>query len=390
MNTEPIFDWAGFEDTGRYNTTVKLTEEDRLKNKVRILCKEPYAQELYDLYNKHEKPNASFRKDLNEGDVCKVRALTLSYADSRIYAEDLASKVTVSIPFKEYSRDLSELLNEVSTREFFVTIYRVTSSGEYLASERKAASISHRQELFDHLNNNTWFDVKLVKLIKGGYLALYHEVECFVPGSHAAANVVRNFQDLLGKTITVMVDNYDSTNDLFILSYKKYVTQSMPHMVTELKFDKEYHGTLTNTPYDFGAFVEFDGYYTGLVHKSEFENFDLAKKTMRAGDKISVYVKDVTFTKGQYRIVLTLDKDQVSNEKQQWQDLRNRTENNKFRYLIDEKKNSISIDIDGEFFDVSLKRKDLERNLSELPFVKVFKVDPINRSLKFEFVEDSL
>jgi ribosomal protein S1 len=187
-----------------------------------------------------------------------------------------------------------------------------------------------------------------------------------------------------------MVDNYDAANNLFILSYKKYVTASMPIMISELQFDKEYVGTLTNRPYDFGVFIEFENYYTGLVHKSEFENYDEVCKKMKSGDKLNVYVKDVTSKNGQYRIVLTLNPEQVNNEKLQWQTLRNRTENQSFRYSISEANNSISIDIDGENFEVALKRKDLERNLNKYPLVKVFKVDPINKRLKFEFVEENI
>ena len=75
-------------------------------------------------------------------------------------------------------------------------------------------------ELFDSFNQNQWFDVTITKLIKGGYLAVYKkEIECFIPGSHAAANVVHNFNDMLHKTLTVMVDNYDQSNDLFILVF---------------------------------------------------------------------------------------------------------------------------------------------------------------------------
>jgi hypothetical protein len=111
---------------------------------------------------------------------------------------------------------------------------------------------------------------------------------------------------------------------------------------------------------------------------------------MKSGDKLNVYVKDVTSKNGQYRIVLTLNPEQVNNEKLQWQTLRNRTENQSFRYSISEANNSISIDIDGENFEVALRRKDLERNLNKYPLVKVFKVDPINKRLKFEFVEENI
>jgi hypothetical protein len=85
--------------------------------------------------------------------------------------------------------------------------------------------------------------------------------------------------------------------------------------------------------------------------------------------------------------VLTLDKSQVNGEKLQWQELRNKTENNSFSYTINKNKNSISIDINGESYEVQLKRNDLQENLNRYPMVKVFKVDPINKRLRFEFVE---
>lgn len=389
--TNTAFNQDIFENTGKYNTSVRLTEEDK-KNRVKIYCKEPYAQEMYDALVAYEKSGGrtTSAKDLVEGQVYKVKAKTISFKDKMIYAEEVGSNATVCIPFKDYSKSLDDLQNDSSLIEFLVMMTRVTPHGEYIASEKRAKSISYKQELFDHLNNNTWFDVKIVRLIKGGYLALYkNEIECFIPGSHAAANVVRNFNDMLNKVLPIMVDNYDASNNLFILSYKKYIAQSMPVMISELQFDKEYTGILTNKPYDFGVFVEIDGYYTGLIHSSEFEDYETARKKMNAGDKINVYIKDVTMKGNQYRVILTLDKDQVNSEKLEWQALRNKTENQSFPYSVSENKNAISIEIDGESFEVALRRKDLEKNLNRFPMVKVFKVDPINKRLKFEFVEDN-
>lgn len=379
-----------FEKIGKYNTNVILTEEDK-KAKVKIYCHEPYAQELYDLMSgrKGSSPTKIESKDLTPGEVYKVRAISLLRADQSILTEEVNSGVSIIVPLKEYSKSIEDLLAG-KNNEFYINLYHTNKDGEFLGSEKKALSVSYKQELFDHMAKETWFEVKLKKLIKGGYLAIYqNEVECFVPGSHAAANVVHNFGDLLGKTLTVMVDNYDQSNDLFILSYKKYVSHSMPKMVTELKFDTPYSGVLTNNPYDFGIFVEIDGYYTGLLHKTEFENYEEARKQYRVGDKISVYVKDVTSKGNQYRVVLTLDKSQVNGEKLQWQELRNKTENNSFKYTLSKNKNSIVIDIHGQDYEVQLKRNDLQENLNRYPLVKVFKVDPINKRLKFEFVEEA-
>jgi ribosomal protein S1 len=376
-----------FTTLGKYNTSVKLTPEDK-KAGVKIYCHEPYAQDLYDLMNNYEKNGQVSAKDLQENNVYRVKANIISFQDKIIHAEEMTSKTPIIIPFREYSRDI-ETLSQGEDREFLIMVYKSTKHGENYGSERKALSISYKQDLFNHLSENRWFDVTITKLIKGGYLALYkNEIECFIPGSHAAANVVHNFNDMLNKTLTVMVDNYDQANDLFILSYKKYVTHSMPTMIENLEFNREYTGTLTNKPYDFGVFVEIDGYFTGLVHQTEFDDYETIKKTLKTGDTLKVFVKDITSKGNQIRIVLTLNQESVNSEKLAWQQLKQKTESRSFTYNVDAKKNSIAIDIDGENYEVSLKRKDLEKNLNKFPYVRVSKVDILNKSLKFEFVED--
>jgi ribosomal protein S1 len=372
----------------KFNSSISLSKED-LKNKVKIYCQESYAQDLYNLMAGSSTLFSSETKDLKRGELYKVKARSISYVDRAIIAEEVSSGVTISVPFREYSRSLDDLRSGKNI-EFLVNLFRVEKNGEYYGSEKKALSATHRQSLFEHLEKNTWFEVKIKKLIRGGYLAIYmNEIECFLPGSHAAANIIHNFNDLLGKTINVMVDNYDSANDLFILSYKKYVTESMSTKISDLEFNKKYTGVLTNNPYDFGMFVEIDGYYTGLIHKTEFENYEDIRKKYRVGQKIEVYVKDITMKGDQYRVILTLDSSQVNTEKIQWQEIKNRTENQVFSYVLNENKNSILINVDGENLEVSFRRKEVSENLNNYPMVKISKVDHIRKKLNFEFVEQN-
>jgi len=244
----------------KYNTSIQLTEDD-LNAKTKIYCKESYAQELYNLMNSHSlttKMSLSPCKDLEEGKVYDVVATQISFDDSYIRTYEKNSMTEVIVPFKEFNESIDSLAKGEGLI-FKVMVTRSGSSGQYLGSQRKCISIIHKDELFQHLEDGTSFDVKVKKLIKGGYIAVYkNDIECFIPGSHARANVIRNFDDLLGKEMKIMVDNYDQTNDLFILSYKKYVTCSMPKRVSELKFGKVYKGVLTNKPYDFGMFIEID------------------------------------------------------------------------------------------------------------------------------------
>jgi len=379
-----------FSRKGKYNESVVLTDDDK-KSGVKIYCMEPYAQQLYDVMKDFENRNGQFthvNKDLDSGTIYEVRATSISFTDRLISTEEPFSKVNIDIPFKEYSGDI-EALTRGENVKFNVMIIKKDKSLGYIGSEKKCTSINYKKELFSHLEENTWFEVHITKLIKGGYIALYKDtIECFIPGSHAAANVIRDFKDLIGKSLNIMVDNYDQSNDLFILSYKKYIEHSLPQMVTDLKFGQKYSGSLTNSPYDFGMFVEFDNYFTGLIHSSEFENYDVDRKKFRAGDKIDFYIKNVVKKGKQYRVVLTLKEDDIDSEKRRWSDLREKTENKSFDYEIDSNNNSIKIQIDDESFEVTLKRKDLQHNLNLYPRVKVYKVDPINKNLKFEFVEN--
>lgn len=391
LQQETEFDFSIFENNGKYNTRVKITEDDR-KAGLKILCKEHYAQDLYDKMKAYELQSGESihaMKDLVKEGIYEVVAKQISFEDRIIIASEVRSGTRIEIPFREFSREI-ESLTRGEGLNFKVMIIRSTGSNEFIGSERKCLTINYRSELTQHLENNTWFEVKILKLIKGGYLAKYKDsIECFIPGSHAAANIIRDFNKLIGKTINAMVDNYDQNNNLFILSYKKYIQHSMPQMVSELEFGKQYTGILTNNPYDFGVFVEFEDYFTGLIHSTEFENYDNVRRTLKSGDEINFYIKNVTRKGKQYRIVLTLDPTTIDFEKKQWSDLRDRTENKVFEYDVDSKSNSIKIHIDGELYEVTLRRKDLEKNLSLYPRVRVSKVDPINKNLKFEFVETS-
>jgi predicted RNA-binding protein with RPS1 domain len=380
-----------FKTSNKYNDTLELSEEDKNSNKIKILCSEPYAQEFYDAVNNHYENSGldlTQGKDLNIGQICNVKAVRVAFADKVIYVKDINSEVEISVPFKEFSKSVDELIDG-STKNFNVCIQKADLYGGYVGSEKKCLHLNYKQELFNSFEGNRWFEVTIKKLIKGGYLASYKDtVDCFIPGSHAGANVIRDFSRLLGKTLNVMVDNYDKSNDLFILSYKQYIKKSMSTRISDIDFGKKYTGILTNKPYDFGVFVEFEDYFTGLIHSSEFKDYLNARKNLKAEDAVDFYVKNVTNKGKEYRVVLTLDSDNIDPVRRQWSDLRNKIEGHRLEYEIDYEENKVMIKVDDLEMPVAMKKRDMEKNLEEFPKVFITKVDPINKRLKFEFVRD--
>ena len=112
---ESTFD---FTNTGKYNTSLSISDNDK-KNGTKIYCKEKYAQELYNLITSHD-GIAEYSKDLVKDNIYIVIAKTLSYDNKEIYTEEVVSKNTILVPFKEYSGDVSELVENEESRKFSI------------------------------------------------------------------------------------------------------------------------------------------------------------------------------------------------------------------------------------------------------------------------------
>lgn len=373
----------------KYNETVKLTEADR-KAGVKIFCKEPYAQELYDAYNRFFNGDMpSVGKDLIAGQVCKVVAKQVDFDAKLIIVQDNATYNTLYIPFREFSHEPALLVHGETDREFKVVVYK-TDNGEFYASERKCSALAHRENLEEFQKTNQWFYIKVNSLVKGGYLCSYKGgIKCFLPGSHAAANVIRDFNDYLNKEIPVMIENYDAANDLFIVSYKKYIKHTLPERIHELRFGQKYSGILTNKPYDFGMFIEFQNYFTGLLHKTEFANYAKDTADFKGGDQMEFYIKDIVMKKGEPRIILTTSEELVNQDKLTWQNLKDRTEGKEHEYNFDKDKFSIEIFISGtrESFNLDVSHLKGKMKIPADGLLKITQVDILRSNVAFDFLD---
>jgi len=374
----------------KYNTSVVMTAADKLAG-VKILCKEPYAQELYNIYANYSDRNLPVSsKDLTIGQICKVVARQVDFEAKQIIAQDEITLTSLYIPFREFSQEPAFLIHGEADCEFKVVVYK-NENGEFLASERRCAAISHREELEEFQKTDQWFYIKVNSLVKGGYLCTYKSgVKCFLPGSHAAANVIRDFNDYLNKDIPVMIENYDVTNDLFIVSYKKYIKHTLPERIHELSFGEKYIGELTNNPYEFGMFIEFQNYFTGLLHKTEFANYQKACADYKSGMQIEFYIKDIIMKKGEPRIILTTSPDLINPEKVTWQSLKLQAEGKEHKFKFNKNEFSITVFISNvdDTFKIDVLHLKGRTKIPNSGLLRINKVDAIRNNIKFDFLQD--
>lgn len=162
-----------------------------------------------------------------------------------------------------------------------------------------------RKELFAQIKTPTSaYTAKIISRNGGGFLVNVSGIEGFLPGSLAAANIVRDFDSMIGKEVYVMVEDYLKDANAFVFSYKKYLNYVLPTKIKSLSTLDQYVGTITGTA-KFGIFVEFEEIFTGLIHTSKMtpdmrEEFKAGRYTI--GSPISFWIKEITDDK---KIILT-------------------------------------------------------------------------------------
>jgi len=139
------------------------------------------------------------------------------------------------------------------------------------------------------------YNAKIIGKNRGGFIIDVMGVQAFLPGSLAAANKIIDFDEYIGKTVIVMVEDYLSEINTFIFSHKKYLEVALPSLIKNYDWSKQHTGTVTGCN-KYGVFVEFYDTITGLLHvlkmneetKNRFES-----RGFKPGDEITCYVHDI-------------------------------------------------------------------------------------------------
>lgn len=290
------FDWS-LPNGRAINTKLNAPEGSK------IYCHESYAQALMNLYFSDLSTSDDGSKDLFDGEVYDCKLVNLKEDEA---LAQTSSGQTIYIDLRKERRDASKLdidgLNFNPGEIIKARVRRI--NGTYVGSVVEYYVHTMRAELFEQIKKETSaYTVKVVSVNKGGYIVDLSGVKCFLPGSLAAANKITDFESYIGKEIPVMIEGYVEAKDIFIVSYKKYLNKIMDSKIRELDLTKKYKGCVTGTS-DFGVFVEWDSVYTGLIHKTEFQE-EINIRDLHPGAEIEFYVKEI---KENNRLTLTLDK----------------------------------------------------------------------------------
>ena len=291
FNASGEFDWDLFEASvpnhKKHNPRVKRHPGDTSK----VFCREPYAQELYELYN----GSLSHLVEPKAGSVVegKVVSINKDYAMVDVnWREDAMIELRKENPeFLKYIQPgfpIEVLIEKAGTTHG-------SNSYSIIASYSKNIVAKKREELLSSIGNPVAYLGTVKELIHGGYFVDVAGVECFMPGSLGGMNKLVNFEELIGKSLYVMPINYSKEKNYIVVSHREYLKALVPQTISELQAGVEYEGFVTGCSRH-GIFAEFNSCLTGLISRNDIlpenlDNFDNQK--IRPGDAIKFFVKEV-------------------------------------------------------------------------------------------------
>lgn len=288
------------------STYGKLIPNSKLSKYGKIFCHEAYAEDLAKLYagsaevyDKEPQVGEIYKViDVRVGSNRELHVILNGFIDATVNLEQ-EKKFLAMLGLTEEEL-VSSLKTEDGKRAFCSQEYhvRVEIIKPYVKVSLHEGQLSHiKNEFFAQIKDpkNAYYGTITGKN-QGGFIIMVQGVNGFLPGSLAAANVVRDFDSMIGKQVPVMVEDYLQESSTFVFSYKKYLTHVLPSKIEDLDLEAKYAGTITGLA-KYGIFVEFDEIFTGLLHsskmspelKEKFKNFEF-----NAGDEIEFWIREIT------------------------------------------------------------------------------------------------
>lgn len=310
------FDWSLYDNGWKGGSGLQVNPKIKAEPGDKVYCHEKYAKDLYKLYCKSS--FLDIKKDLQMGDNVMVTNLT-PLEGSHVLVE-LQGGLTVTLDLKREKKiiqifgynTINDFICALKMPEYKATILAqnitayILEGGSYPKISLWQGYVKNmRMEFMQQIAEpNTAYIAKIVSANRGGYFVQINGVDAFMPGSLAAPNKIIDFQSMVDKEVIVMIEDYLSDIDSIIVSHKKYIDFILPKKLEEIDYNKLYNGTITGTS-KFGIFVEFENFFTGLLHVSKMSDNTLTlfqSRKFEPCDNISFWIDEITKDN---RIVLT-------------------------------------------------------------------------------------
>lgn len=258
-----------------------------------------YTEEEYQRYKQLYDQTLS---QISEGEVVKGRILAIN---DREVAVDIGFKSEGVIPIEEFS-DVSNLKVGDEIEVFLDTIE--DKDGQLILSKKKADFMKAWEKVVQIYERGETIEGRITRRIKGGMVVDLMGVDAFLPGSQIDVKPIRDFDALVGQTMTFRILNVNHLRKNIVVSRRVLIEEALKDqrekILAELKKGQIREGTVKNIT-DFGVFIDLGG-VDGLIHINDLSwgRINHPSEVVSLDEKIKVMVLD--FDEERKRISLGL------------------------------------------------------------------------------------
>jgi 4-hydroxy-3-methylbut-2-enyl diphosphate reductase len=169
--------------------------------------------------------------------------------------------------------------------------------GNILLSKKKVVINEHWEDINHALEEKSTLDVKVIKEVNGGVIAVFKEIYGFIPLSQLSDRFVEKADEFIGKVLTVRVTRVDQRRNKVVFSHKAVLAEARQKRLQEIwnsiNIGDVIEGTVMRFT-DYGAFVDIGG-IDGLLHISEISWGKLKhpQEVLKIGEKIPVKILSI-------------------------------------------------------------------------------------------------
>ena len=237
-------------------------------------------------------------KPLNNGDI--IEGIVDEIRDNEVIVGLIGSKYYGQLAADQLTDDPYQKPTDLVKKGDKITVYVVGVNdveGKVVLSRKKLVAMESWNKIKAAYENGDVLTAKIIKVVKGGVIALAESYQIFVPAKQISLRYIQDLETLLNTDITIKLTDIDERRKRVVGSARVLLAAEKQEKEDKFWADcevgKEYTGTVKSLT-SFGAFVDIGG-VDGLVHISElsWNKIKHPSEVVKEGDVLTVYVKDI-------------------------------------------------------------------------------------------------
>lgn len=233
-------------------------------------------------------------KEINKGDVIEGKVLAINEDEVVVNLEHFSDGVITKEEFVDQQNMSDDEKIQVGDTIPVYVINPNDDEGNVVLSYKKAIEAVAWDELEKAFADKSNLTVKVKEVVKGGVIAYYKNIRCFIPASLLSYRYVENLNEFVGKELEVRVEDFDLSKKRVVLSRKVVEAEERDkqkaEILSKIEVGQKYDGVVTKIM-NYGAFVDIGG-VEGLAHISDLAWYRVKhpSEVVAEGQKVEVSV----------------------------------------------------------------------------------------------------